>query len=305
MRSVSSTAPAYVATLIGAARLPFLGLSITSLLLGVALASASGGRLDSLILALALLGGLLAHLGVNALNEYVDFRSGLDLRTRRTPFSGGSGALPRLPQAERGVLALGLAAVIGSALSGLCLAWIASPWLIPIGLAGLALVVGYSPWINRRPWLCLVAPGLGIGLLMVPGLVLALTGTLDRTSALLALVPFAMSNSVLLMNQLPDIEPDRSAGRRNLAILHGPHVAAAIASSFALLAAAAVLAAVCWARLPLAGLAAMAPIGLAGVAAHAAGRRVDDRPRLIPWLGLNVAAAHLAPLLLAAALLWG
>lgn len=63
MRSASSTAPACVATLIGAARLPFLGLSITSLLLGIALASGSVGRLDSPILALALLGGLLAHLG--------------------------------------------------------------------------------------------------------------------------------------------------------------------------------------------------------------------------------------------------
>lgn len=153
-------------------------------------------------------------------------------------------------------------------------------------------MVGYSPWINRRPWLCLVAPGLGIGLLMLPGLMLALTGTLDRTGALLALVPFAMSISVLLMNQLPDIEPDRSAGRRNLAILHGPHVAAAIASSFAVLAAA-LLAAACWAPLTLVGLAALAPSGLAGVEAHAASRRVDDRPRLIPWLGLNVAAAHL------------
>ena len=45
-------------------------------------------------LILALAGGLLAHISVNALNEYLDFTSGLDLTTLRTPFSGGSGTLP-------------------------------------------------------------------------------------------------------------------------------------------------------------------------------------------------------------------
>jgi len=43
---------------------------------------------------LALLGAFLAHVSVNTLNEYYDFKSGLDLETIRTPFSGGSGALP-------------------------------------------------------------------------------------------------------------------------------------------------------------------------------------------------------------------
>ncbi len=41
---------------------------------------------------LALLGAFLAHISVNTLNEYFDFKSGLDLETIKTPFSGGSGA---------------------------------------------------------------------------------------------------------------------------------------------------------------------------------------------------------------------
>src|SRR4030042_5008663 len=43
---------------------------------------------------LAFLGLLLCHIGVNVLNDYFDYRSGIDLKTRRTPFSGGSGILP-------------------------------------------------------------------------------------------------------------------------------------------------------------------------------------------------------------------
>ena len=38
---------------------------------------------------LAFIGLLLAHISVNTLNDYFDYRSGIDLETRRTPFSGG------------------------------------------------------------------------------------------------------------------------------------------------------------------------------------------------------------------------
>ena len=44
---------------------------------------------------LATVGLVLAHVSVNALNEYFDYRSGVDFKTERTPFSGGSGALPQ------------------------------------------------------------------------------------------------------------------------------------------------------------------------------------------------------------------
>ncbi|MFQ6053462.1 MAG: prenyltransferase, partial [Candidatus Bathyarchaeia archaeon] len=43
---------------------------------------------------LGLVGVMLAHVSVNVINDYFDYRSGLDLKTRRTPFSGGSGILP-------------------------------------------------------------------------------------------------------------------------------------------------------------------------------------------------------------------
>lgn len=48
--------------------------------------------------ALALLGALSAYISVNVFNEYIDFKTGLDLVTRRTPFSGGSGTLPANPE---------------------------------------------------------------------------------------------------------------------------------------------------------------------------------------------------------------
>ena len=71
---------------------PFLVLTPVCVLLGVGTVVANKAPVDWSLLFLCLLGALLAHISVNALNEYADFRSGLDLATLRTPFSGGSGA---------------------------------------------------------------------------------------------------------------------------------------------------------------------------------------------------------------------
>ncbi len=89
--------PSLISTLLRAARLPFLVLTPLCLALGVALLQLQGVAPNPQDLLLILLGALLMHVAVNGFNEYFDFRSGLDLMTRRTPFSGGSGALPAQP----------------------------------------------------------------------------------------------------------------------------------------------------------------------------------------------------------------
>src|SRR4030065_2053754 len=51
---------------------------------------------DTLHLGYAFLAGfglVLTHVSVNTLNDYFDYKSGVDLKTQVTPFSGGSGIL--------------------------------------------------------------------------------------------------------------------------------------------------------------------------------------------------------------------
>ncbi|MCE8040104.1 prenyltransferase [Halomonas desiderata] len=175
---------------------------------------------------LVLLGALLAHAAVNLFNEHYDFFSGLDELTERTPFSGGSGALLARPEAARAVLAAAQACLAGVVGIGAWFLWRTGPALLLYGLAGVALVVAYTGWLTRRPWLCLLAPGVGFGLLMVAGGYQALTGTLSGTAVAVALVPTAMVSALLLLNQLPDIEADRRVGRDHLAIRLGPRRAA-------------------------------------------------------------------------------
>ena len=66
------------------------------------------------------------------------------LRTTRTPFSGGSGTLPAHPEASRGALAVALVALAVTAAVGLrfLLRW---GWdLLPLGLLGLLAIVLYT-----------------------------------------------------------------------------------------------------------------------------------------------------------------
>lgn len=223
-------------TLIAAARPPFLLLTLSVIFMAAALASYQGASYSVGLLLLVVLGALAAHASVNMLNEVHDARSGLDDLTQRTPFSGGSGALQRNPSAIHTVEALGLG-LLGLVIAfGLYFIWLTGWGLLPIGLIGVGLVLLYTPKVTRSPWLCLIAPGLGFGPLMVMGAYFVLTGQYSCIAFGLSLIPFFLVNNLLLLNQYPDLEADRQVGRRNLLIQFGEKMGARVFVGFLLMA---------------------------------------------------------------------
>jgi 1,4-dihydroxy-2-naphthoate octaprenyltransferase len=280
----------------------FLLLTLVCVLLGAASASAVGAPMDAVRVALALVGALCAHISVNTLNEYFDFRSGLDLKTVRTAFSGGSGALPRHPALSGAVLLLGLASLAVTVGIGTYFLWACGAPVLWTGVIGLALILGYSGWINRSPLLCLVAPGLGFGLLMVTGTHAVLSGSHAPVAWLVALVPFFLVNNLLLLNQYPDRDADASVGRRHVLIAYGVRSANFAYALFVLAAYATVVLLVEEHWIAPLGLVAVLPSALSvfawtGAVKHGVG--IGDHPR---YLHANVAAALLTPLLIAVAL---
>ena len=285
-------------TVLQSTRAPFLLLTPVCVMLGATTVHATGSSIDVSLLALVLVGALLAHISVNTLNEYADFRSGLDLQTRRTPFSGGSGALPANPRAINKVFATSLVALVACLLIGVYLAWLLGPGIVPLGVLGAVLIVTYTEWINRSPLLCLLAPGLGFGLLMVAGTQLVLAGHYSPLPWIAGLLPFFLVNNLLLLNQYPDIEADRAAGRNHFPIAHGIRNSNIVYGLFVLAAAGVVIAGVAGRYMPSTALAALLPLPLAlfslrGAVVH--GADIGQHPR---YLGANVAATLLSPLLL-------
>lgn len=179
---------------------------------------------------LALLAALLAHVAVNLLNEHHDFTSGLDETTIRTPFSGGSGSLQDCPQAAPLVRQVAVACLLVVVMIGGWFLWRSGPWLLAYGVIGILLVVSYTGWLTRYPLLCLIAPGLGFGVLIVTGTYHALTGEFAWIALWVAVPPSLMVSALLLLNQIPDIDADREAGRRHLAIELGPYRSARLAT---------------------------------------------------------------------------
>ncbi len=288
-----------------AIRLPFLVLTPACVFLGFSVVVANEFEVHLHLLVLTLLGAVLAHVGVNALNEYADFRSGLDLTTSRTPFSGGSGALPEHPDTASAVLAVGVASVVGMLLIGVFFVWKFGMAVLPIGLLGLLLVVAYTPWITRRPFMCLVSPGLGFGFLMVVGTHFAMTGEYSTLSWQVGIVPFFLINNLLLLNQYPDLHADRAAGRNHLLIAYGVKTGNAVYGGFLILAIAAIVFSVLHGTLPLLSLIALLPTPLAFFALNGAlkyGETIGNYPG---YLAANVVVAVFTPVLLGVSLLVG
>ncbi len=286
-------------------RPPFLVLTPVCVFAGVSTVVAKQGQLEPSLLILALLGALLAHIGVNTLNEYYDFRSGLDLTTERTPFSGGSGALPQHPEADGAVLTVGLLATVATFLIGLFFLWRQGSGIVPIGIAGVLLIVTYTHWINRQPYLCLIAPGAGFGFLMVVGTQYVLQGAFTVQPWIVAVIPFFLVNNLLLLNQYPDIQADAKVGRNHFPIAYGIETSNRVYGLFVLATIAVIVGAVVSGYFPPLSLIALLPMPLAFYAYSGAlkyGKEIGSAPQ---YMGANVVVAITTPLLLGISILFG
>jgi len=291
--------------LLGPMRVPFLILTPACVLLGLGTAVWTGGRVNWLHFAMALVGAVCAHISVNAFNEYFDFRSGLDARTQRTAFSGGSGTLQARGDMARPALAMAWAALAITALIGLCFVFLRGPAILPLGILGLLVIYAYTPWLTRDPFLCLIAPGLGFGPLMVMGVHFALTGGYSWTAFIASLVPFFLVSDLLLLNQFPDVEADRGVGRRHFPIVVGRKTSSLIYGGFLASAHLAIILGVVLALLPTTCLIGLLGAVLAVPAGINAFRHSEDVGRLIPSMGMNVLLNLATPVLVGIGLLIG
>ncbi len=130
----------------GVARAPFLLLPVTLVASGAA-AAAYDDRAEVLATVLALIGLVALHAAVNAFNEASDMRSGIDLQTTRTPFSGGSGTLPSGALPIGGAVGVGVVGSIVGLIVGLYFATQIGWWPLG-GVMALGAVAGAD--LHRR-----------------------------------------------------------------------------------------------------------------------------------------------------------
>jgi 1,4-dihydroxy-2-naphthoate octaprenyltransferase len=177
--------------------------------------------------------------------------------------------------------------------------------LIPLGIVGLFLLYGYTVWMAYHPILCLLAPGLGFGTLMVLGTHFALTGSYSPAAFVGSLVPFFLVSDLLLLNQFPDMEADKSIGRRHFPITLGRKTSGYIYIAFLMATYISIVLGVAFRILPPFSLLGLLTLFLAAQVIRNVLVNAENIPALMPSLGQNVLINLLTPVLVAVGLFIG
>jgi len=270
----------------GVARAPFLLLPPTLVASG-ATASAWDGHFSWLHTVLALIGLVVLHMAVNILNEWSDMRTGIDLETDRTPFSGGSGTLPAGGMSSRTALVFGLVCSAVGLGIGLWFIPRIGTALVPIMVLGAVCVLAYTDLLARLG-IGEIAAGFGLGAGPVIGTALVQDGSWSRAAVAASIPAFFMTFNLLFLNEFPDEQADRRGGRRNLVILLGRKPAALLYAAAAIATPISIAVAVTIGWLPAPALIGVLPSALLVKPLQWAFGDTDQ-PVPIPAMGANVA----------------
>ncbi len=179
----------------------------------------------------------LIEIGKNAINEYVDYLSGVDrfvTPDKRTPFSGGKKTIIDGKLTLKENLVIGIITVAAGCLLGLLVIFLRDFNIIWFGLAGVFFALFYSlpPFQFAYRGLGELVVGFTFGPLITCGTFLVQTGTLTPLVILASLPLGLLIANVLWINQYPDYEADLQGGKRNGVVRLGKQKAGLI---FALL----------------------------------------------------------------------
>jgi 1,4-dihydroxy-2-naphthoate octaprenyltransferase len=291
-----------------ATRPAFLSVTFIACLIGLATVYAGGLPIHPLPAFTTVVFALVAHAGVNVLNDYYDALNGTDeLNTDRLfPFTGGSRFI------QNGVLTKGETAAFGLALFGVVM--LAGLWLMHVSASGLFWIGAlglFIGWAYSAPPLKLNSRGLG-ELCVALGFVLIAVGTdyVQRHGfswlPVTASLPFALLvTNLLYINQFPDFKADGAAGKRTVIVRLGPGRAAMGYLFLGALAYGWLAVAVAAGWLPLLALAAALPMLLSLQAGRRLLRHAHQPKQLFPAIQMTILAAISHGTLLAATLALG
>jgi 1,4-dihydroxy-2-naphthoate octaprenyltransferase len=201
-----------------AARLRTLPAAVAPVLVGTALAGTEDRFRPGAFVA-ALLGAIFIQVGTNLSNDYSDARRGADTEDRLGPVRVTAGGLvPPRQVLMATYITFGLAILCGA-----YLVYVAGPLLLAIGAASILAGVLYTG--GPRPYgyegLGEVFVFLFFGIVAVTGSYFVQQETLEWEAFALAVPVGLLAAAILVVNNVRDIETDRRAGKRTLAVRLG------------------------------------------------------------------------------------
>ena len=205
-------------------RVRFLLASVIAVSVGLALTWRQNSSIDPLDAILIFAGVMALHASVDLLNDFWDFKRGIDTKTKRTKMSGGTGVLPEGLLKPSSVYRAGITfLIIGSV--------IGSYFVITHGII-IGIILGFAILSIYFYSTKIVDSGLGEFFVAVKGSMIVIgtffiqSGEITIESILGGIVVGVLSSLVLFIASFPDHDADKSKGRKSLVIAVGKEKAA-------------------------------------------------------------------------------
>jgi 1,4-dihydroxy-2-naphthoate polyprenyltransferase len=209
-----------------AVRIRFLLASVIAVSNGLALAFWKYGQFNFFYAILTYIGVICLHISIDLLNDYWDYKRGIDQLTKRTGFSGGTGILPENILRPKNVYTAGIIfLLLGSS--------IGAYFVILRGIT-IAIILGFAIFAIYFYSTSIVNAGLGELFVAIKGCMIVLgtfyiqTGVIESAPFYIGSIIGILSASVLFINSFPDHDADRFKGRRTLVIILGRQKASKI-----------------------------------------------------------------------------
>lgn len=289
-----------IRTWLRAIRLRFLLASVIAVSNGIALAFWKNKQIDLSDAVLTFVGVICLHASIDLLNDYWDYKRGIDTATRRTKFSGGTGVLPENLLKPGNVYSVGLIFLLIGTLIGM--------YFVVIRGIMIALLLGFAILAVYFYSTSIVNLGLGEAFVAIKGTLIVVGSYYVQTSSIgvgvvyVGIIMGILSASVLFVNSFPDYQADRSRGRRTLVILLGRQRAVKIFPWMILCTYVLIIAGIFLGYLKIYSLASLLSAPFAVSAIKRIGKSYQDIEKLVPVMGATVAYSRITGVVLAASL---
>ncbi len=267
---------------------------------GIALAFWKNKQIDLQNVILTFAGVICLHASIDLLNDYWDYKRGIDTATQRTKFSGGTGVLPENLLKPRSVYSAGLILLLLGTLLGM--------YFVVIRGITIALLLGFAVLAVYFYSTSIVNLGLGEAFVAIKGTLIVVGSYYVQTSSIepgvvyVGIIIGILSASVLFVNSFPDYQADRSRGRRTLVILLGRQRAVKIFPWIILCTYALIISGIILGYLKIYSLASLLSVPFAVSAIKRIGKSYEDVDKLVPVMGATVAYSRVTGVVLAASL---
>ena len=275
-----------------AIRVKFLLASVIAVSLGLSITWWNSGGIDIFQAILTMAGVVALHASVDLLNDYWDFKRGIDTKTKRTSMSGGTGVLPDgllKPKSvyNAGILFLVIGGLIGGyfvVLHGVVIGVILTFAIISIYFYSTKIV----NWGLAEIFVAIK------GTLIVMGTYYIQNSDLTDISIMSGIVVGSLSSLVLFVTSFPDHDADKEKGRRTLVILLGRKNATSIYYIFPIVSYGVIIGCVIMSMIPVFCLISLVAIPVAINSIKKLKSSISSEEKIIPAMSSTLLFSRLA-----------